>query len=71
MKTKDMFLGIVEAGLWFWFAYYFLDSVKNPVNLWQSAAILVVTGYLAAWACPLIRNSDGWRRAFGKNQQEQ
>lgn len=70
MKAKDIFLGIVEAGLWFWFAYYLLFSIKNPVNLWQSAAILIVTAYLASWACPLLRNSGGWRRAFGKTEQQ-
>lgn len=71
MKLKDIILALVEAGLWVWFAYYLLYSLKNPVNLWQSAITLVITGYLAAWACPLIRNSSGWRRAFGKDRQGQ
>lgn len=66
MKIKDLSLAIVEAGLWLCFIYYLLYSIKNPVDLWESAVILLVTAYLAAWACPLVRNSGSWRRTFGK-----
>lgn len=66
MKTKNLFLAVVEAILWFTFIYYTLYSIKNDVNIIQSALILLVILYLASWSCPLIRNSEGWRRTWGK-----
>ena len=66
MRTKDFLLAVVEAVLWYGFIVFALYSVKNPVNLYQSALILLVVGYLAAWACPLVRHSSGWRRTFNK-----
>lgn len=66
MRLKNLLLGIVEFALWYWFIYFALYTIKNPVDLVGSALILLVTAYLAAWACPLVRNSDGWRRTWGK-----
>ena len=65
MRAKDTVLAVVEAALWYGVIYYAFYSIKNPVDITQSALIILVGGYLAAWACPLIRNSDGWRRTFG------
>lgn len=66
MSAKNFLLAVVEAILWYGFLSYALYSLKNPVNLYQSALVLLVLGYLAAWACPLVRNSSGWRRTFDK-----
>lgn len=66
MKAKDAILSIAEAIMWFAFLYYLLFSIKNDVNLVQSAIILLIIGYLGAWACPLIRNSEGWKKTWGK-----
>ncbi len=66
MKPKDWFLAIVEAALWYWFTYYLLYSIKNPVELWQSALVLLVTAYLAVLVCPWVRHTDAWRKMTGK-----
>ncbi|MEK7089008.1 MAG: hypothetical protein AAB913_02670 [Patescibacteria group bacterium] len=68
MKTKNIFWAMVEAGLWYLFAVYFFYSLQNPTDIWTTALVLLVLGYLAAWACPLIRNSGTWKNAFGKNE---
>jgi hypothetical protein len=68
MKPMDIFLAFVEAGLWIFVTYYFLYSIKNPVDVFQSAVIIVAFTYLACWACPMIRNSCGWRRMTGKEK---
>lgn len=62
MKTFDIFTAIVEAALWYGFIYFGLYSIKNPVNLYESALILLAIAYLASFACPLLRNSGAWRR---------
>lgn len=69
MKPKDKFLAVVEAALWYVVTYYTLYSIKNDVNLYQSALIILVLAYLAAWACPLIRHSEPWKRTFGKKSE--
>jgi len=66
MTLKNKFFAVVEAVLWFLFAWYALYAVKNPVDLPKAALVLVVLAYLAAVACPIFRNSSGWRRAYGK-----
>ncbi|GEM_PF-1733161 len=68
MKPKDIFLGIIEACLWIFVMYYFLYSIKNPVDVFQSAVIIVAFSYLACVCCPMIRNSCGWRRMTGKEE---
>lgn len=66
MKTTDWVRAIVEAVIWFFFIYYFLWSVRNPVNLWESALILIVLAYAAALVCPWLRHTTAWRRMTGK-----
>lgn len=66
MKLKNVFWGAVEAVLWYFFAYQALYAVKNPVDLQRSALIIVALAYAAAVACPIFRNSEGWRRVWGK-----
>lgn len=70
MKTKDWFLFVVEVLAWFGFIYYLLYSVKNDVNLIQSAVILLVLMYVAMIACPWVRNSCGWKGMWEKKDIE-
>lgn len=70
MRTKNIFWGIVEAGLWYLFTVYFFYSLQNSVNIWITALVLLVLGYLAAFACPLLRNSGAWKNTFGKNENQ-
>jgi len=55
--TKDWVLAIVEAIIWYGFICYFLYSIKNPVNIYQSALILLITAYVASMCCPWIRRA--------------
>ena len=66
MTLKNKFLSVVEAGLWYLFAYYALYAVKNPVSIGKAALILIALAYAAAVACPIFRNSSGWLRARGE-----
>jgi len=66
MKTVNWFWAAVEAILWYGFIYYLLYAIKNPVNLAQSALILMVIGYAGTLACPWFRNTDAWKRMMGK-----
>ncbi len=66
MSTKNWFLAIIETVLWYAFIYYFLYSLKNPVNLGQSAFILLVIGYLATLFCPWFQETDAWKRMWKK-----
>lgn len=65
MNLKNKIFAVIEAILWYCFAYYALYAVKNPVDISQSALILVVLVYGAAVACPILRNSSAWRRTYG------
>ncbi|NOY15238.1 MAG: hypothetical protein GXP43_03405 [bacterium] len=66
MKAETWFWGIVEAVLWYGFIYYLLYSIKNPVELWKSALVLMVLSYLAILACPWFRQTDAWKRLKGE-----
>ncbi len=57
-----MVRAVVEAGVWYVFTYYFLYVLKNPVELWQAALVLLALAYLGVWVCPWIRYTDGWRK---------
>jgi hypothetical protein len=65
MNLTNKFFAVVEAGLWYLFAYYALYAVRNPISIGKSALILIALAYGASVACPLIRNSSGWRRTWG------
>lgn len=69
MKIKEWFLLIVEVASWFAFLYYFLYSIKNPVDLIQSALVLLALMYIALIACPWIRNSCGWKSMWQKEKK--
>ena len=67
MNLKNKFFALLEVVLWYFFTYYALYAVKNPVQIGRSAAILVALAYGAAVACPILRNSSAWRRAYGNS----
>ena len=64
MNTKDKFFGVIEFILWILFVYAILYSIRNPTNIWMSALIIVVLGYCAAIACPMIRQSKAFRQVY-------
>ncbi len=59
MKWR-LFIG--EAVVWILFAYYALFSIKNEVNLWTSAVILVALCYLAFYLCPWFRETAAYKK---------
>lgn len=65
MSVNDWMFAAVDAVLWYAFLYYFLFSVKNSVNLYKSAFILLVLMYAAFIVCPWFRNTPGWIALFG------
>ncbi len=69
MKAKDWFWAIVEAVIWYVFFYYLLYAIKNPVDLWQSALVLLVLVYLGMIACPWVHNTLAWKRMVGKGEE--
>ncbi len=64
MRGKDAFWGVVEFIVWILFVYYLLYSIKNPVNLWLSAVVLVVLAYVAAIACPIFRATKAFKTVY-------
>ncbi len=66
MKKSDLLRGILEAGIWYVFTYYLLYALRNPVELWSAALILLVLMYAGVFACPWVRYTDGWRKMTGK-----
>ena len=66
MKNSDWLRAILEAIAWFAFTYYFIFVIKNPVEIWKAAAILVGLAYLAILICPWVRYTSGWRKMTGK-----
>ena len=62
MKLMDKVLALVEAALRGISIYYFLFCIKNDVNLVQSAVILLVLAYAAAFACPWLRHTNAWKQ---------
>ncbi|MFH1392977.1 MAG: hypothetical protein ABIG73_01150 [Patescibacteria group bacterium] len=65
MKKSDMVRGVAEAGVWYVFIYYFLYALKNSVELWQAALVLLVLAYVGVWVCPWVRYTDSWRKMMG------
>ena len=66
MKKADIFSGIIEAIIWYVFIYYIIYILKNPVEIWLSALILLVLMYAGVSVCPWVRHTDSWRRMMGK-----
>lgn len=63
MKTKNWYLAIRKAVIWYSFIYYLLYAIKNSVELWQAALILLALAYLGTITCPLI---EAWKRMWRK-----
>lgn len=62
MAKKNLIWWIIEAIIWYVWLYYFLFSIKNPVDIAASALILLVLAYLGTLACPWFRNTEAWRK---------
>ncbi len=61
MKTKDWLLAGFEAIVWYVFIYYFIYTIKNPVNLYVSALVLIILAYLGAITCPWFRKTKAFK----------
>ncbi|MFQ6119988.1 MAG: hypothetical protein ACE5KE_08895 [Methanosarcinales archaeon] len=66
MNVKDWFLTGVEAVVWYGFIYYTLYSIKNDVNLFVSALILLALAYIGTISCPWFRQTKAFKELFGK-----
>lgn len=66
MSIKDWIFAGVEAIFWYGFLYYFLFSIKNDVNLFQSALVLLLFCYVAIIFCPWVRHTSAWKELFNK-----
>ncbi len=66
MSTKNWFLAVIEAIVWFGFIYYLLYSIKNPVNLWMSAVILLALFYIGTLLCPWFRQTKAFKDMLKK-----
>ena len=62
MNTKDWFLVIVELVVWYGFIYCVLYAIKNPVNLYFSALILLVLAYIGTVSCPWFRKTKAFKK---------
>lgn len=61
-KEVDNMCGVKETILWivsiiigYAAIWYLLYAIKNPVNLWLAALILVVLVLISKMTCPIIR----------------
>ncbi|MFA6227458.1 MAG: hypothetical protein WC631_03210 [Candidatus Paceibacterota bacterium] len=68
MSAKNWSWGIAEAVIWYIAVYYFLFVIKNEVNLYWSALILLVLSYAGMIACPWFRNTNAWKELRRKDQ---
>ncbi|MBI5421001.1 MAG: hypothetical protein HZA35_01675 [Parcubacteria group bacterium] len=66
MKKGDIVRAILEAGIWYVFTWYLLYVLKNPVELWFAALVLLVLMYAGVLICPWVRYTSSWRRMVGK-----
>ena len=62
MELKNVLFGIVEAVIWYFFLWYFLDTIKRERNLWRAALVLLVLAYLGFVTCPWIRETEAWKQ---------
>lgn len=66
MKNSDKVRAVLEAVVWYAFTYYFIFVLRNPVEIWKAALVLVALAYLAIFICPWVRHTDSWRKMTGK-----
>ena len=65
MNTKDWLLAGFEAIVWYGFIYYLIYAIKNPVNLYTSALILLVLAYIGTISCPWFRRTKAFKELIG------
>ena len=65
MNIKDWLLAGVEVVVWYGFIYYALYSIKNPVNLFVSALILLVLAYLGTILCLRVMRTKTFKELLG------
>ncbi|GBE19472.1 MAG TPA: hypothetical protein ENG87_03055 [Candidatus Pacearchaeota archaeon] len=68
MNTKDWLLAGVEVVAWYGFIYYLLYSIKNPVNLYVSALILLALVYIGTLSCPWFRRTEAFKKMLGNKK---
>jgi hypothetical protein len=66
MNVKDWLLAGIETATWYGFIYYMLYSIKNDVNLFISALVLLVLSYVAVLTCPWFRRTKAFKELFEK-----
>ena len=58
MGLKHLVLGRLEAVAWYFFIYYWLDTLRKPTrNLWIASAVLLALFYLGFVLCPWVRQT--------------
>ena len=62
MELKSLLLGAVEVVIWYFFIWYFLETLERDRNLWVAALILLVLAYLGFVTCPWIRETEAWKQ---------
>ena len=68
MTSKKWALAILEAILWYGALYALIGTIQGKYELWLGALIVLGLGYAAAFACPLLKESDEWKRLWKKNE---
>jgi len=66
MEAKDWFFAGIEVVVWYGFIYYGLYSIKNPVNLFLSALVLLALAYIGTISCPWFRRTKAFKELFRK-----
>lgn len=61
MQQKDVVLSVVTLVVWYFFAYYLLYVLKNPVSLPLAALVLLVLGTLGMVTCPWFVHTPAWK----------
>ncbi|MFC1842508.1 hypothetical protein ACFLYU_02525 [Candidatus Dependentiae bacterium] len=66
MTKKEYGFGFLEAIFWFLFIYVLIYSIKKDVNLFVMSFVLLALMSAATMFCPLIRETDAWKKLFKK-----
>jgi len=66
MNSKDWVLTIVEAVVWYVFILYTLYAIKNPVDLYVGALVLLILAYIGTISCPWFRRTKAFKELVKK-----
>lgn len=66
MNVKDWLLTGVTTIIWYGFIYYVLYSIKNPVNLFVSALVLLALIFVGTISCPWFRRTKAFKELIKK-----